>query len=857
MQKIARLGLTILFFFFCISTASLHAQTSPSGITNLQLWLDASDPNGNSVLPANGTTITSWKDKSGNNKHTYLYNSGSGYVSPVYYQNQINGKGVIRFTRGSSGIIGSGYAAPLDIRAMTNPEVTMFTVYKQGTRVGDQAVWGCDNGGFDRFFFSSRVTDFDKGSVSIGNSSPFLVDVTGAGQLGTVKCLTAVYSKAGGAGGSAIYFNGQLVTSFTDYTTLGTDALADVRVGLDGDDNFYNGDIAEMIIYNRKLTACEITQVNRYLNTKYGVSFSTVSIAAGGATTFNEGQSVALSATTTGTAYQWLKDGVAISAATNSSYTATTSGNYSLAATNGCRDTSAAIAVTVNIPAPPATALHFDGVDDYIDAGSTILAQNIKTLECWVKFNNLTTTQEIVSKSKTGYGIELLLYNNTLSFYCMNNTNASYISYPAPELVTGRWYHLAATWDGADRTTMRLYMNGVSVGTRTDLGNINSSGIADPGAGSRLYVGAWNDPARYFNGSIDEVRVWSLMRTQNEVRAGAYDTIPRNTAGLLSYMRMDQGIAGGTNTGINKVKDYSSANQACTLLNFNLAGASSNYVESYAMVAPMPLNASVVTSTGFTARWNAPTVGALNNYVLDVSTSSSFSSFVAGYNGLNVGAVTSYSVTGLTNGVTYYYRVRANKTTVNGEGALTYASVTVIPGVTLPVKWQSFTANESGANVLLQWSTSEEINSASFTVERGGPGTGFTSIATIQAAGTTGRVNSYSYIDEHPATGVNYYRIRSTDIDGQVSYSQVKSVNRGESLVRVKVYPSPATEYIYVDLQQVRINKDLITIYNLQGQSVLNVKAERGIQKISISTLPPGIYLVKAGDEKPIKFEKK
>lgn len=834
------------------------AQSLPSDISNLRLWLDASDPNGNATTPADGTVISSWKDKSGNGLHTSPYTSGSGFTNPAFYNNQINGKGVIRFTR-TSGVIGSAYSSPMDIRAMTTPEITLFTVYKQGTRSGDQAIWGCDNGGWDRFFFSSRNATPDNGSVSFGNVSPFTVDVAGAGELGQVKCLTAVYSKAGGANGSAIYFNGQLVTPFTDQTTLGTDALAAVRIGLDGDDNYYNGDIAEMIIYNRKLTACEITQVNRYLNIKYGVSFSAVTVTAGGAVTFAEGGSVTLSSTNTGTGYQWLKDNVAIGGATSNTYVATTTGNYRLAVTNSCIDTSAAIAVTATIPAPPATALKFDGAASYIDCGTSVTAQSIKTMECWVKFNSLTGEQEIISKSKNSNGIELLLYNNNLAFFCMNTSaNVSHIDYPlAGNITTGRWYHIAATWNGTDRTTMRLYVNGVSVGTRADAGNVGTTGVSDPGAGSKLLVGNWNDVARYLNATVDEVRVWDRLRTQAELRAAAYDTLARNTTGLLTYLRMDQGTAGGNNTSVTSMKDYSANNLTCSLVGFAMTGTVSNVLESYALVAPFPLTATAITPTGFTANWSTPAVGIVTNYVLDVSTDVNFGSFVTGYNARNVGLVNSFAVTGLSTGITYYYRVRANKTSVTGEGAFTYAVISATPSAVVPVLWEYVNAAASGRTAVVTWSTATEQNTDYFTVQHSYDGISYTGLGNVNAAGESQQRRTYHYTDQSPAKGMNYYRVRLTDKDGKQTFSPVRTVNFEGQSGNVLVYPSPASDHIFIDVKDAKLYGTNCTVYNSLGQPVMKFTLQQGTGKKEIAALAPGIYVLKFADNTSISIVKK
>src|SRR6185369_15248112 len=63
------------------------------------------------------------------------------------------------------------------------------------------------------------------------------------------------------------------------------------------------------------------------------------------------------------------------------------------------------------------------------------------------------------------------------------------------------------------------------------------------------------------------------------------------------------------------------------------------------------------TRSTFMATW--PSVTGATGYLLDVSTSSSFDSFVDGFHDLDVGDATGRVVTGLSRGTTYYYRVRA------------------------------------------------------------------------------------------------------------------------------------------------------------------------------------------------------
>ncbi|MBS1602786.1 MAG: T9SS type A sorting domain-containing protein [Bacteroidetes bacterium] len=276
--KVMRAGLSaILCLFFAVG---IYAQTGPAGVSSgLILWLDASDLNANGSNPADGSAFTTWKDRSGLGHDA----SSFGSLSPKYYTNRINGNPTVTFTR-SSNAIGTGFQVPaVDIRGGTHPQVTIFTVYRQGTSFPSQqqAVWGDDNGDWDRFFFTKFVytgAGPDDGGVSFGMGGTQTVQlVRNSGAAGLVQLLTATYNgsgttAAGANNGSSIYFNGQLVTNFTDRTDP-TNAQTAMRIGLDGDDNYFDGEIAEVLVYSRLLSQCDVEAVNHYLSAKYGTGY--------------------------------------------------------------------------------------------------------------------------------------------------------------------------------------------------------------------------------------------------------------------------------------------------------------------------------------------------------------------------------------------------------------------------------------------------------------------------------------------------------------------------------------------------------------------------------------------------------
>jgi hypothetical protein len=104
--------------------------------------------------------------------------------------------------------------------------------------------------------------------------------------------------------------------------------------------------------------------------------------------------------------------------------------------------------------------------------------------------------------------------------------------------------------------------------------------------------------------------------------------------------------------------------------------SSQTFTFSSAPTTPASPNTTNLQTTSFTANWTASTGGGISGYLLDVSTSSTFASFVTGFNGLSVGNVLTYNVTGLTANTTYYWRVRAVGSGCNSANSSTVSLYT-------------------------------------------------------------------------------------------------------------------------------------------------------------------------------------
>lgn len=178
-----------------------------------------------------------------------------------------------------------------------------------------------------------------------------------------------------------------------------------------------------------------------------------------------------------------------------------------------CPDVSDDVQITLN----PCNYLDFDGTDDNVNFKDNFnLSNGSFSIEVWVKSEATNgNIQTILSKrnaSNLNDGYDLRLVNNTLSFN-WNNGNSISSNYA---ISTGRWYHVAVTFDGSN---YNLYVDGVSVrnavaGTNP-IANNNAKFIL--GAMAQNTVFPYN-PIHFFSGWTQELRIWNLALTDAQIR---------------------------------------------------------------------------------------------------------------------------------------------------------------------------------------------------------------------------------------------------------------------------------------------------------------------------------------------------
>ncbi len=160
----------------------------------------------------------------------------------------------------------------------------------------------------------------------------------------------------------------------------------------------------------------------------------------------------------------------------------------------------------------------------------------------------------------------------------------------------------------------------------------------------------------------------------------------------------------------------------------------------------------------------------------------------------------------------------------------------------LPITLETFTATRNNNTALLQWSTSQEVNSSEFIIEKSSDGTQYHSIGEVAAAGNSHSRRSYQFTDPDLQAGINYYRLRITDINGEFRYSPVRLLSGDNDDLIVSLYPNPVTKgTLYI---RSSIDIDRIELTDISGRVVLRAQGRGRQYDLSLEGLAKGTYFV-------------
>jgi hypothetical protein len=339
-------------------------------------------------------------------------------------------------------------------------------------------------------------------------------------------------------------------------------------------------------------------------------------------------------------------------------------------AANSCTNTSSIDGTLTNGPTWSASpiqfagnALHFDQADDRVIAPLATTATSNVTMELWVNHEGGTGTDHLLVSNGVMGTNGYAMYINTqrklcIQYNAVGTWNTNYV------LTSNTWTHIALV---IGTTGFIVYANGANVYSNT----------ATPVTPTGSFILGYNTVAsgQPFDGKMDEVRIWNTARTQTEIQNNMNAEIDPSTSGLTLYYTFDEGVAGGTNTGLTTVIDQSGNNNG-TLTNFSLSGSTSNFLTQNSSMFVLPLKWLSVSAQkqneNVLLQWSTASEINTSDFQIEHSTDGKSWTVVATVVSNNNNGINHYSYlhSNASTGINYY-RIRQN----DRDGKYSYSKI--------------------------------------------------------------------------------------------------------------------------------------------------------------------------------------
>ncbi|MCH2224187.1 MAG: T9SS type A sorting domain-containing protein [Crocinitomicaceae bacterium] len=441
------------------------------------------------------------------------------------------------------------------------------------------------------------------------------------------------------------------------------------------------------------------------------------------------------------------------------------------------------------------------------------------------------------------------------------------LSYSGPLILSG-WNHIAIVYINK---RPYLYLNGMfaKAGLTSNQVSVFPSAL----------LGGW--AYGFFEGDIDEFRVWSVSKTPAEIRDNMCQKLIGNEANLARYYRLDEGsglistdetgnyngdlmgamsnanwLISSAPIGDESVHDYSVSTSSV----LNIASAHGDDLSAYVFnltTAPSSIHlyrvdeepntttppgsltqlSQVVyygmkvfggTGVNCTVQYNYDGhPGILDENMLETA--------IRDHNADMTWSQTNASLDIVNNTLTHY-----NQTSSEYILASNYLDP-------LPIELTYFKATlVNNDYVKLEWETSSEINNDYFTVERSTDGITWEPLIKVEGKGNSSSKTNYVTNDMKPYWNLSYYRLKQTDFDGQFEYSNINTINFVRGNGYLTVAPNPFKTSITIEGSPSDLEE--LSIHNALGQNVTGriavIKKNLKERVWNVSSLETGVYYI-------------
>lgn len=184
-------------------------------------------------------------------------------------------------------------------------------------------------------------------------------------------------------------------------------------------------------------------------------------------------------------------------------------------------------------------------------------------------------------------------------------------------------------------------------------------------------------------------------------------------------------------------------------------------------------------------------------------------------------------------------------------------NISVIDLTALPVTLNSFSAKANANSIAVNWKTETETNNSHFELFRAGKDGVFKYLANITAKNIG---SSYTFSDNNPLNGINYYKLLQYDLDGKVNeIKEIAFANFDLNNIELSLYPNPTTTRFNFNLSDYVGESFKVQLTDLSGKTIKTetLTATDGLNTVNLPKgLNAGLYFVKISGKNLSKTSK-
>jgi hypothetical protein len=789
---------------------------APGGVlTNLYTWYRADK----GVTTATGVNL--WADQSVTLKDLTQATAGA---QPVYNNtaNLINFNPTLTFD-GTNDVLSNTTIS----HSGTNGEDMFAVVLPNSVPAGVHDIIGlgtvANTGNSTEFRLGNdRLNYISANSVTIGAisnpSTSFGVQLANANKSNT--------------GAASIFLNGNSVITGTiaempvsNQLNLGARRLSGVN-GL-----FFNGRIAEVVLYNRQLTATERPRVASYLAIKYGITLPHNYVDPAGNVLWDVTLNTGYNSNITGISRDDC-NGLhqKQSKSVNATEALVTVANY-----NGIYTTNAANPNGIDNNSALLFGDNNGNRTAWTATGAPLNRERLARVWRVQETGNISTVTIQVPSNASANAVKLPLEKDA-TVYLLVSPSGDFVNdvTEVPMTLNGtEWettydftsgnYFTFATNNDCVSATSKLVAYGTTTTAATDKCYVNGWLLFKDPVETGRYIAAIYDPS----GLIDKTKITATVVVNSNFADIGKGNASKATRLMRRMLQLD--CATCYDAVANPAPNFT-----VRMFYSPTEKSDAESVETNNMI-------DLKTTNGITDPHVFKWFKASNMTAAQVVSGLTAAGIPAGGQEWQDGAL----LTGLVDAVDYVEFDGVNSFSTFG-GAWIVNMTNVLPVAWLDVQ-ASVTANRS---ILVKWSTAAETNNAGFEVQRSEDGIQFRSIGYVQGSGTTNNISHYSFDDVQVHAGAKYYyRIRQVDINGYATFSRIVSAQIKGNGIAIQVVPNPVKARLQLQVHAAKAQQVQWMITDVAGRMIKNMQSNVSIGETilsaDVSMLSNGTYIVR------------